>query len=56
MSDCVGGRDNRTGDYVGAAVDPNNDSWFVIAGQFADKSVDTFDDGCEWNTRIGVLR
>lgn len=53
--ECVGGGTrNRTGDYVGVAVDPGDDDTFIATGQFNDRRVG-FASTCNWNTVIGVL-
>ena len=55
---CVG-RDgdnrNQVGFYAGIAVDPGDGTSFILSAEDANKKVDTFDDECEWGTRIGEV-
>ena len=51
---CESNGRNRTGDYQGAAVDPRDDSTFVLTGQFNNRGVG-FTSKCNWDTVVAEV-
>ena len=50
-----GNNTNHSGDYSSIVVDPADGKSFILSAEDTNKNVDTFDDECEWGTRIGVV-